>query len=162
VFVLTEQQTNVTVHERLQGTGTGYGLDGLGIEYCRSQWPSGLRRGSAANRLLGLRVRIPSGTWMLVLCVVSKDKRQNAGQSRQTSSDEVQAKYKKIQKKSRWGEIFRTLPDRAGGPPGFLYNGYRVSFPGVKRTGHGVDHPHLSNAEVKEGVEVYLSPSGPS
>jgi hypothetical protein len=28
---------------------------------CRSQWPSGLRRGSAADRLLGLRVRIPPG-----------------------------------------------------------------------------------------------------
>ena len=26
-----------------------------------SQWPSGLRRGSAAARLLGLRVRIPPG-----------------------------------------------------------------------------------------------------
>jgi hypothetical protein len=26
---------------------------------CRSQWPHGLRRGSAAARLLGLRVRIP-------------------------------------------------------------------------------------------------------
>jgi hypothetical protein len=30
----------------------------------RSQWPSGLRRGSAADRLLGLRVRIPLGAWM--------------------------------------------------------------------------------------------------
>ena len=27
----------------------------------RSQWPRGLRRGSAAPRLLGLRVRIPPG-----------------------------------------------------------------------------------------------------
>jgi len=27
--------------------------------YCRSQWPCGLRRGSVAPRLLGLRVRIP-------------------------------------------------------------------------------------------------------
>ena len=35
------------------------------------------------DRLLGLRVRIPPGAWMFVLCVVSKDKRQNAGQSRQ-------------------------------------------------------------------------------
>jgi hypothetical protein len=34
----------------------------------RSQWPSGLRRGSAADRLLGLLVRIPPGTWMCVYC----------------------------------------------------------------------------------------------
>ena len=29
--------------------------------YCRSQWQRGLRRGSAAARLLGLRVQIPPG-----------------------------------------------------------------------------------------------------
>jgi hypothetical protein len=33
---------------------------------CRSQWPRGLRRGSAGARLLGLRVRIPPGAWMSV------------------------------------------------------------------------------------------------
>ena len=27
---------------------------------------------------------------------------------------------------SRWGEIFRTSPDRAWGPPSLLYNEYRV------------------------------------
>ena len=37
----------------------------------RSQWPSGLRRGSAADRLRGLRVRIPPRASMsFVLCVV--------------------------------------------------------------------------------------------
>jgi len=35
---------------------------------CQSQWPRGLRRGYAAARLLGLRVRIPTGVWMLVCC----------------------------------------------------------------------------------------------
>ena len=37
---------------------------------------------------------------------------------------------------SRWGggEIFRTCPDRPWGPPGLLYNGYRV-FPGGKVAG---------------------------
>ena len=35
---------------------------------CRSQWPSGLRRGSAATHLLGLRVRIPPRAWMFVCC----------------------------------------------------------------------------------------------
>ena len=35
-------------------------------------------------------------------------------------------------------------------------------FPGVKRSGHGADHP-LSSAEVKERVQLYLySPLGPS
>jgi hypothetical protein len=60
-------------------------------------------------------------------------------------------------------EIFRTRPDRPWGPPNLLYNGYRVSFPGVKRQGRGVDHPPPSSAEVKERVEIHLySPSGPS
>jgi hypothetical protein len=46
--------------------------------------------------------------------------------------------------KSRWGEIFRTCPDRPWGPPSLLYNGYR-GFPGGKN-GRGVmltTHPLL-------------------
>jgi hypothetical protein len=35
---------------------------------CRSQWPRGLRRRSAAARLLRLSVRIPPGAWMFVCC----------------------------------------------------------------------------------------------
>jgi len=35
---------------------------------CRSQWPRGLRRRSAAARLLRLWVRIPPGAWMSVCC----------------------------------------------------------------------------------------------
>jgi hypothetical protein len=38
------------------------------------------------------------------------------------------------------------------GLPSLVYNGYRVSFPGVKRPGRGVDHPPPSSAEVKERV----------
>ena len=34
----------------------------------RSQWPRGLRRRSAAARLLSLWVRIPPGAWMFVCC----------------------------------------------------------------------------------------------
>ena len=34
----------------------------------RGQWPRGLRRGSAAVSLLGLRVRIPPGAWISVSC----------------------------------------------------------------------------------------------
>jgi hypothetical protein len=64
--------------------------------------------------------------------------------------------------KSRW-EIFRTRPDRSCGPTNLLYSGYRASFPGVKRPGHGVDHPLPSSAEVKERVQLYLySTSAPS
>ena len=36
--------------------------------YGRSQWPRGLRRRSAAARLLRSWVRIPPGTWMFVCC----------------------------------------------------------------------------------------------
>ena len=61
------------------------------------------------------------------------------------------------------GEIFRTRPDGPWGPPSLLYNGYRISFPGLKRLGRGVNHTPLSNAEVKERVELYhYFPSGPS
>ena len=37
---------------------------------CRSQWPRGLRRRSAAARVLRSWVRIPPGEWMFVCCVV--------------------------------------------------------------------------------------------
>jgi hypothetical protein len=60
-------------------------------------------------------------------------------------------------------EIFRTRSDWSCGPPSFLYNGYRICFPGVKRPGRGVGHSRPSSAEVKERVELYLySPCGPS
>ena len=59
------------------------------------------------------------------------------------------------------GESFRTHPDRPWGPPSLLHNGYRVSFRGVKRPGHGVDHPSPCSAKAKERVELYVySPSG--
>jgi hypothetical protein len=54
------------------------------------------------------------------------------------------------------GEIYRIRPDQPGGPPSFLYNGYRVSFPGVKRPGRDLNHPPSSSAEVKERVELCL------
>jgi len=50
--------------------------------------------------------------------------------------------------KSRWGEIFRTCPDRPWGPPSLLYNGYRV-YPGGKvRPGRDADPSPPSSAEV--------------
>ena len=60
-------------------------------------------------------------------------------------------------------EIFRTRPHRPWSPLSFLYNEYRVSCPGVKRLGRGVNHPPASITEVKEREEPYLySLSGPS
>ena len=40
------------------------------IYICRSQWPRGLRRGSAAARLVGLWVRIPPGHGYLSVVIV--------------------------------------------------------------------------------------------
>jgi len=61
------------------------------------------------------------------------------------------------------GEIFHTCPDQLWGPPSLLYNGYQVSFPGIKWSKHGIHHPTLSGAQIKESVELYLySPSGPT
>jgi hypothetical protein len=37
---------------------------------CLSQWPRGLRSGSAAARLLEFRVRIPPEAWMSLVSVV--------------------------------------------------------------------------------------------
>jgi hypothetical protein len=46
---------------------------------------------------------------------------------------------------SGWGENFRARPARPWDPPSVLYNGYRLSFAGVKRPGRGVNHsPQLS------------------
>ena len=36
--------------------------------FSRFQWPRGLRRGSAAARMLRLWVRIPQGAWTFVCC----------------------------------------------------------------------------------------------
>jgi hypothetical protein len=49
---------------------------------------------------------------------------------------------------SRWGENFRTCPDRPWNPPSLLYSGYRV-FPGGKdRPGRDADPSPPSSAVV--------------
>ena len=61
------------------------------------------------------------------------------------------------------GESFLNRPDRSWDPPSLLYNGYRVSFTGVKRSGRGVNHQPPSSTEVKERVKLFLySLLGPS
>jgi len=52
-------------------------------------------------------------------------------------------------------EIFRIHPDRPWGSPSLLYNGNRV-FPGCKKAVAWRWSPTVSNAEVKERVELYL------
>ena len=49
---------------------------------------------------------------------------------------------------SRWGEIFRTCPDRPWCPPSLLYNGYRVLHGGKVLPGREVDPSPPSSAEV--------------
>jgi len=57
---------------------------------------------------------------------------------------------------SRWGEIFRTSPDRPWGPPSLLYNEYRVFPEGKVLPGRDADPSPTSSAEVKNRVELYL------
>ena len=57
---------------------------------------------------------------------------------------------------SRWGEIFRTCPDRPWGPHSLLYNGYRVFPEGRVRPGRDADPSPPPSAEVKNRVELYL------
>ena len=111
-----------------------------------------------AARLLGLRVRIPPGTWMFVLCVsYSKEKRQEARTIK--TKKQVWTKYKQRARKGL--QIFRTRPDRPWRPPGLLQNGYRVPFPGVKQLGRRLYLSLQSSAEVKDTVELNpYSPSG--
>ena len=60
---------------------------------------------------------------------------------------------------ARFSATFQTDPEAHS----LLYDGYRVSFLGVKRPGGGVNHPLTSSAKVKGSVELYLySPCGPS
>ena len=63
---------------------------------------------------------------------------------------------------SRWGEIFRTSPDRLWGPPSLLYNGYQVFSGGKERPGRDAGPSPISSAVGHERVELYLySPYGP-
>jgi outer membrane receptor for ferrienterochelin and colicin len=55
------------------------------------------------------------------------------------------------------------FPSSVQTDPGTHSASYRTgsgSYPRVKRLGRGVDHPPPSSAEVKERIELYISPSG--
>ena len=62
-------------------------------------------------------------------------------------------------------EIFCTCPDRPLGPHSLLYKAYWVSFPGVKRSRRGVEHPthpHPTPRLRKEYSDTPTGTSGPS
>jgi len=58
---------------------------------------------------------------------------------------------------SRWVGLipYPSRPDLGPSTTAF-HTSSIMSFPGLKRPGRGVDHQALSNAEVKERVELYL------
>jgi len=59
-----------------------------------------------------------------------------------------------------WGKIFWTHPDWPQGPPSFLYSGYWIFFPGVKRLGHSIDNhsPPLLSPRLIMGRAMHLPP----
>ena len=92
---------------------------------------------------------------MFVLCVLnSKDKKAKARTVRTEETSTDKSTDTETKKNPGGGDIFRTRPNRSWGPPSFLYNGYRVSFLVVKRSGRGVDQPppppHLAPRLKKE------------
>jgi len=62
----TTQRNNVLAHDMFIFDGSVFSR----YPSCRSQWPRGLRRGSAAARLLRLWVRIPPGGMDICLLFV--------------------------------------------------------------------------------------------
>jgi hypothetical protein len=64
---------------------------------------------------------------------------------------------------SWWGARFFTQVQTGSEAHPASYTLGTGSFPGVKRLGHGTDHPSPYSTEVNERVKLYLhSPSGPS
>jgi len=59
---------------------------------------------------------------------------------------------------SRWGGGARLAASVTTGPGAHpaIYTKCTRSFPGVKRSRRGVDHPPPSSTEVKERVQLYL------
>ena len=84
-------------------------------------------------------------TWLL-LCFYSHSRIRDSGAS-------TSAKLR-TERSGAWTPTERS--DRLWGPPIFLLNGYRDSFPGIKRPGHEVDHSTLLIAVVN----LLLPPHG--
>ena len=63
---------------------------------------------------------------------------------------------------SQWGaRFFASVQTGPRAHPTSATVGARSS-PGLEWPGHGIDQPPASTAKVKERVELYISPSGPS
>jgi hypothetical protein len=96
----------------------------------------------------------------VLCCTVKTKEHARAIKTKKQVGEKVKGQKKRKnseRKKFLWGgEIFCKCPDQSWGPPGLLYNGYRVSCPRVKWPGRGVNHPPPSTAEVKEREELYL------
>ena len=56
------------------------------------------------------------------------------------------------------GEVFLTCPGRTCIPRSLLYNGYQVSFPGLKQTERDVDHPSHLTPRLKMSKFIPLLP----
>jgi hypothetical protein len=128
LYVLTHVHTLHVGRFSSVGMATRCGLDG----------PSSLRRGAKAHRLLGLRVRIPPGAWMFVLCVVSEDKKIKCTTIKTKKQEWI--KQEQRTKKVPSGEMY-SAPVHTR----LLCTGCRVCFPGVKRPRRVVNpHPYLT------------------
>ena len=57
---------------------------------------------------------------------------------------------------SRWGKRFSAPVQTGSEAHPASYTKGRISCPGIKRPGRGVNHPPPSSAEVKEGVLLCL------
>jgi hypothetical protein len=53
--------------------------------------------------------------------------------------------------KTLWGKVLSTHPGRPRGRHFLLYNGYQVSFPGVKRPERGVDRALTASIKADYG-----------
>ena len=114
---------------------------------------------SVADRLLGLWVRILPVAWTFVLCeLYTKDKTQNAGQSRRRS------KYKDRTRESKIIPVGATFfaPVQTGPGAHPAYTMGTGSFPGVKRPGSGVNHPSQLAPRLKKEWSYTYSRSAPS
>ena len=66
--MVTQFGKNITLLQEIQISYCSRTFSVYMFIRCRSQWPRGLRRRSAAARLLRSWVRIPPGAWMFVCC----------------------------------------------------------------------------------------------
>ena len=106
--------------------------------------------------MAGFESRRGHGCLFCVMC--SKDRGRNQdNRDGGTTTEKVKRHNKRRNsenaKKKLGAGIFRTCPDRLWDAPSLIYNGYRVSFPSVKRRGRGVN-PSQPSAEDKERVEL--------